>query len=186
MIDSKRLMLRRWQIEDAEAFFEQVDKNHHHLDDYFINLRKITSLEMSKEFLQTRMENWDDKSLFACGIFLKPEMKLIGHISVRDIDWLIPKGEIAYFIFKEFTGNHYLQEALIAFRDWCFEELKFNRLYLKIAQDNLASIKSALQAGFELEGTLKKDYRKGGKELVDMNIYGFVKNPISFSQSENK
>jgi putative acetyltransferase len=86
----------------------------------------------------------------------------------------VPKGELAYFIFNQFVKQKYSSEALAAFRDWCINEKKVIRLFMKIAPDNLPSIKVAENCNFECEGLLKGDYRKQEKFLTDMKIYGFT------------
>jgi len=186
MIQSERLILKRWQVKYAEEFYSLIKLNQAHLGDYFSNLKNLDSIEEVRSFLRKRETDWNSRTLFAYGIFLKPEIKLIGHISIRDIDWNIPKGELAYFVFEEFTGKGYATEALMSFCNYYFENMKFNRLFMKIDPENKASIKTALNSGFEFEGMLKNDYKKAGVKLIDMNIYGCIKNPGSFSQSGNR
>lgn len=175
MITTKRLIIRPYKIEDSDSFFKSVTENHEHLYDYFTNMIKVNgSLELTKKYLEQKEIDWQENKGYACGIFRKEDNQLIGHISVREIDWRVPKGELAYFIFKKYNGNNYASEALTAFKNWCFARKKFNRLFMKIAEENIASIKVAENSGFIHEGLLKKDYRKKEQDLIDMNIYGYT------------
>ncbi len=175
MIETNRLFLRPYKPEDAEIFFKKIHTNYEHLQDYFLMLLKTnkSKTQVEQYFLQKQYEA-EEKKGFAFGIFLKNNDELIGHVSVREIDWRVPKGELAYYIFKEFTGQKYSIEALEAFRDWCFTKHHFCRLYMKIAPDNFASIHTAEKCHSIFEGLLKHDYRKKEETLIDMNIYGYT------------
>ncbi|MEN2489387.1 GNAT family N-acetyltransferase [Flavobacterium sp. B11] len=175
MITTKRLIIKPYRQEDSEYFLNALNDNSDHLYDYFANMIKVNdSLESTKKYFEQKDLDWKENKSYACGIFKKETKELIGHISVREIDWKIPKGELAYFIFKQYNGCNFGAEALNAFKNWCFTEKKFNRLFMKIAEENIASIKVAERAGFIYEGLLKKDYRKGEQNLIDMNIYGYT------------
>ncbi|MNK90402.1 ribosomal-protein-L7/L12-serine acetyltransferase [compost metagenome] len=175
MITTKRLIIKPYKEEDSEGFLSALTDNSDHLNDYFANMIKVNdSLESVRKYFEQKDLDWKENKSYACGIFKKESNELIGHISVREIDWRIPKGELAYFVFKQHNGNNYAAEALIAFKNWCFAEKKFNRLFMKIAGENTASIKVAERSGFIYEGLLKKDYRKREQNLIDMNLYGYT------------
>ncbi|PUZ25750.1 hypothetical protein DCC81_15915 [Chitinophaga parva] len=175
MIFTERLILKPYEVSDAAGFYRHLQHNRDYLVDYFASLvQHLHSEEDVAAYFKKKAEQWQARKGFACGVFLKGT-GIIGHVSVRDIDWRVPKGELAYFIFKEFTGYQYGAEALAGFRDWCFHEQAFHRLYMKIGVDNLASVKTAERCGFQFEGLLKSDYRKRNVELVDLQIYGCVK-----------
>jgi len=175
MIITNRLLLKPYALENSEIFFNGLTDNQEYLYDYFANMIKINDcLDSTKKYFVQKDLEWKENKSYACGIFKKENNELIGHISVRDIDWRVPKGELAYFVFKEHSGNNYAAEALTAFKNWCFAVKKFNRLFMKIARENTASIKVAERSGFVHEGLLKKDYRKREQDLIDMNIYGYT------------
>lgn len=175
MITTKNLLIKPYKLEDSECFFKSVIDNREYLYDYFSNMIKVNdSLESTKKYLEQKEIDWKENKSYACGIFSKENNEFIGHISVREIDWRIPKGELAYFILKQYNGNGYTVEALTAFKNWCFANKKFNRLFMKIAEENVASIKVAERSGFVYEGLLKKDYRKREEDLTDMKIYGYT------------
>ncbi len=176
MIQTKRLLLRPYKTDDAEEFLKQMQSNKEHLADYFPNmLRASDSIENIQEYLRQKSIAWNENKGYSFGIFLKETRQFIGHISVRAIDWQLPKGEVAYFIFKDYTGEGYASETLKGFRGWCFGKKRFTRLFMKIAPSNTASIKVAERCGFCLEGTLLKDYRKREKVLTDMHLYAYTK-----------
>lgn len=180
MIETARLLIRPYEIQDIECFYSELQKNKDHLDDYFSNMLKIKDdINKVKIYFNQKTADWEARKGYACGIFIKDTEQIIGHISIRDIDWRVPKGELAYFLFKTYTGQKFAVEALFGFRDWCIYEQGLNRLYMKIATDNYPSICTAERCQFEFEGLLKKDYNKKEKTLIDMNIYGFINPTIA-------
>jgi len=176
MIITERLVLKPYSLDFVEEFHHKFRNDESYLLDYFSRTLEATkSLEQTKEYFKNKIESCRNNEGFYFGIFLKETDELIGHISVREIDWTVPKGELAYFIFSDFSGRKYSYEALESFRDWCISEKGLLRIFLKIAPDNIASKKVAEFCNFELEGLLRNDYRKRQEILTDMLLYSFVK-----------
>ena len=48
----------------------------------------------------------------------------------------------------------------------------FKKIYCRAASENTRSINAILGYGFELEGTLRRDYKTTDGRLVDLNYYG--------------
>lgn len=176
MIETKRLLLKPYSLDFAEEFYTKFQNDKTYLEDYFSRTLSVTkTLQETKLYFQKKIESFKSEEGFYFGIFLKESDELIGHISVREIDWTVPKGELAYFIFNDFSGNKYSYEALEAFRDWSVSVKGLIRIFMKIAPDNIASKKVAEFCNFEFEGLLKNDYRKRQKVLTDMLLYSFTK-----------
>lgn len=174
-LTTPRLVLRPYRKEDTDAFLPLLCQDQAHLADYFFNLLKTAaSREHLAQYFAQKQQDWAADKGYACGIFLAATQQPIGHVSVRDIDWRVPKGELAYFLFSPFTGQGLAAEALAAFRTWCCAEKHFQRLFLKIAPDNAASLKTAERCGFLPEGLLRRDYRKKEQTLVDMLLYAYL------------
>ncbi|BAV04231.1 Protein N-acetyltransferase, RimJ/RimL family [Filimonas lacunae] len=175
MIETDRLLVKPYAREDATAFYQNIRANQQYLVDYFTNVVAMAqTMDGVATYFTQKNIDWQTNRGYACGVFTKDDGQLIGHISVRDIEWKVPKAEVAYFIIQSHAGNNYATEALQAFTQWCFAEKQFNRLFMRIGVENIASCKVAQRAGFAAEGLLKKDYRRGGEILTDMLIYGYT------------
>ncbi len=176
MIETERLLLKPYSLDFAEEFYTKFQNDKTYLGDYFSRTLSVTkTLQETKLYFQKKIESCQNNEGFYFGIFFKESDELIGHISVREIDWTVPKGELAYFIFNVFSGNKYSYEALEAFRDWSVSVKGLIRIFMKIAPDNIASKKVAEFCNFEFEGLLKNDYRKRQEVLTDMLLYAFIK-----------
>ena len=176
MIETERLILKPYSLDFVEEFHIKFQNDKTYLEDYFSRTLNVTkTLQETELYFQNKIESFQNNKGFYFGIFLKESDELIGHISVREIDWSVPKGELAYFIFNDFSGNKYSFEALKSFRDWCISEKGLIRIFMKIAPENIPSKKVAESCDFELEGLLKNDYRKRMEVLTDMLLYAFTK-----------
>lgn len=176
MIETERLILKPYALDFAMEFYIKFQKDRIYLEDYFSRTLSVTKTHEETElYFQKKIQSFQNSEGFYFGIFLKKSDELIGHISVREIDWTVPKGEVAYFIFSDFSGQKYSYEALKAFRDFCIKEKEMLRIFMKIAPDNIASKKVAEFCGFELEGLLRNDYRKRQEILTDILLYSLVR-----------
>jgi len=176
VIETDRLILKPYSLDFVEEFYIKFQNDKTYLEDYFSRTLSVTkTLEETELYFQNKIGSFKNEEGFYFGIFLKESDELIGHISLREIDWTVPKGELAYFIFNNFSGNKYSYEALEAFRDFCINEREFVRIFMKIAPDNIASKKVAEFCSFEFEGLLKNDYRKRQEVLTNMLLYAFTK-----------
>jgi len=176
MIETERLILKPYSLDFVKEFYTKFQNDKTYLEDYFSKTLSVTkTLEETELYFTKKIESFQNNEGFYFGIFLKESYELIGHISVREIDWTVPKGELAYFIFSDFSGQKYSYEALKTFRDFCINEKEMLRIFMKIAPDNIASKKVAEFCSFELEGLLRNDYRKRQEILTDMLLYSFTK-----------
>jgi ribosomal-protein-serine acetyltransferase len=58
--------------------------------------------------------------------------------------------------------------------DYLVEAYQFKKLLCRANNKNAGSLKVALKNGFELEGTIRRDYKTTEGELVDLNYYGRI------------
>ncbi|WP_371860456.1 GNAT family N-acetyltransferase [Segetibacter aerophilus] len=114
-------------------------------------------------------------AILFCGVF-KKQHPIIGNVMVKNIDWSVPKGELAYFIDAEQEGKGFTSNAVELVKNYAFEDLKIEKLYIKIDPRNLGSKRVAINNGFEKEGYFKHEYRTGYGDVTDVERYGLVNN----------
>jgi RimJ/RimL family protein N-acetyltransferase len=175
-IETMRTILKKYKIGDGKIFYEVIDKNRNRMLDSFPMMLSNTHDEFSAEFyIRKKIEEWDEQSAFNFGIWLKETGEYAGHISVKNIDWIIPRGEIAYVISGEHEGKGIMTEALTAIIKFSFENLLMSRLFLRVLTCNARSYELAERCGFSREGTLRKDHKTYDGELVDLYYYGMTR-----------
>jgi len=77
---------------------------------------------------------------------------------------------------KEWANKGVLTKALKVFTDFCFKNYGFNKLFLRTHETNYPARKVAAHCGFEIEGTIRRDYKTTTGELVDLLCYGKILN----------
>lgn len=174
-LTTERLLLRAYQLSDATNLYQLITNNREHFQQYFPTMLQLDNLEKCVQFVQEQIEGIRNKSKVAYGIYDRPTDTYLGHIFLKDIEWIVPKGQIGYFIDQHWQGKGLTTEALIAFAQHCFDFWGLEKLYLRTALENIASQKVALKAGFELEGIIRSDFRTANHQLIDVHYYGKTK-----------
>jgi len=87
--------------------------------------------------------------------------KLIGHMLCFGLDNPNKVLEFRRFTIME-KGQGFGREALKLLKQFCFEKLKFHRLWLDVFDDNEVAIKLYESEGFVYEGTLRDTFVSGG------------------------
>ncbi len=162
---------------DYQGLFTLVQNNKKHFIRYFpIACANTQTIELAKKYVDNLVVRAANKTMYAHGIFSKSI--LIGIILIRDIDWEIPKGEIAYSLDKEYQGKGIMTHATKLTISHCFEELKMHKLFLRASPINLASVRIAEKCGFQREGLLREDFKIETGELVDHIYFGLLKRDL--------
>jgi len=165
--------LRLIEVADYIKLFKLIDKNRDRLKRYFPNtLKEIQTIDDAKSHLEENRDQQLSREKYLFGLFHFEE--LIGYINVKNIDWTIPKCELGYFIDEAHQGKGLMTKHIGETLRFCFDELKMVKVYLRIAKENVGSIRIAEKHGFEREGVLRKDFRIETGELIDVEYYGKV------------
>lgn len=170
----QNLTLRVLNVQDSSHFFDLIDRNRQYLTDYFPQtIATIIHQEACAVYMVKKMKEAADKQGF--GFVLEDgQGALQGYISIKNIDWTIPKCELAYFIDFEHKGKGIMSQAIGAIIAHCFDELGMNKVFLITAVDNFSSRKMAEKNGFEVEGILRNNFKLASGVLVDMAYYGIL------------
>ncbi|MGI8599455.1 MAG: GNAT family N-acetyltransferase [Chitinophagaceae bacterium] len=175
-METARPWLKKYHIGDGEKFFCLMQHNFDRFRDSFpISLAASNNVENAENWIQKKIQGWEQQSMFSFAIIDKNSGKLIGDSIIKNIDWYVPKAEIGYCITSEFEGKGLMQEVLTALHTFAFEQLGIEKLFLKIATLNHRSFKLAERTGYLQEGILKNEYRTADGELIDIYYYGLTK-----------
>lgn len=158
---------------DAYLFYEMVDQNRSRLEDYFSGtVCYTTNLDSTREYCDLLAEKAINKIYFPYVIVDAISEKYIGYVDLKNIDWSIPKTEVGYFIDERYEGKGIITKAVGVVIEHITSIYKFKKILCRANEDNKGSIQVALNNGFELEGVVRRDYKKTNGEIVDLNYYG--------------
>jgi len=160
---------------EGDAFFGLIDSNRQRLEDFFAGtVSKTRTLEDTLEYCFEIQKLIEVISYLPFLITDIETNKFIGLVDVKNINLDVPKAELGIFIDKHYEGKGIISKATNLVIDHIVEEYKFIKLLCRANSRNKGSIAVILKNGFELEGTIRKDYRTTKGEIVDLNYYGRV------------
>ena len=163
-----------FDTQEAAAFFNLIDSNRSGLEDFFAGtVSQTKTLEDTIDYCTVIEQRVKDKTYFP-HIITNKQDEFIGLIDVKNISWDIPKAEIGYFVDSNYEGKGIISKALGGMVDYLIETYQFKKLLCRVSSNNQGSINVALKNDFQLEGTIRNDYRTTKGEIVDMNYYGKV------------
>jgi len=170
-ISSPAFDLRIINKGEFNEYFALLENNRKRLKEFFPGtLKNAANLELAKNELVKMEQQYTNKELYPFGIYV--EKSLIGFVSIKNIDWRVPKGELGYFIDESYEGKGIISKAVKQICKHAFQELKMEKLFIRTGPDNLGSQKIALKNGFRQEGILRNEFRVSSGELIDTIYFG--------------
>lgn len=164
VIDTGRLLLRKFDERDLEAFFELSSRPE--IIRYAQNT-PVASREAARELMRTAP--FHDYATYGYGRFAcvwKETGDVIGFSGVKYVPE-ISDTELGYRFLPEYWGRGLATEAGRASIDFARTDLRLTRLVALVHPDNVASAGVVTKLGFAVERTL----RFSGLKDVDVNLF---------------
>lgn len=175
MLQTARTTLRPWLPADAPALLALMLGDQPRFGPYFPKtLAAVHDADSAALFVGQKRREWDERQTFQLGIWLPDEPRCAGWISLKSLEWAVPKAELAYLLAGWAEGRGLLAEVGPAVLRWAFTELGMARVYCRVNPANVRSIRLAERLGFQREGLLRQDFRSGTGELADCYLYGLL------------
>lgn len=172
-LQTERLLLRRLREGEGEAMFDFVDTQRQRLQLGFpLMVREVTDARTGELFTRRKLTEWYLEKSYSFGIW--KGVALIGYLSIKSIDWSVPKADMGYCLRGEAEGQGLMREAVQAAREFAHTQLGLGRLFLRIHPDNLASCRVAERCGFQFEGVLRNDFKASDGQWQDMRYYSSI------------
>ena len=111
------------------------------------------------------------------GMFERAGGALIGGISLFRTDWEVRSAEVGYGVRPAFRRVGYATEALAAVSRWALTTAGLQRVWLTANVDNTPSVRVAVNAGFTLEGTLRRSTAEPDG-LHDQHLFALLDSEI--------
>jgi ribosomal-protein-alanine N-acetyltransferase len=156
-VESKRIILRFPEIEDAEEFINQSKLG----KDFHKGLVNPPKDLINFEQFIARNDNESNRNFLICK---KDDEAIIGTINLSQIFYKgFQNAYLGYYLFAEFSGKGFMFDALSLILEFAFQDLKLHRLEANIQPHNSASINLVKKCGFTMEGFSRKYLYIGGK-----------------------
>lgn len=182
-VESERLILKRYEKEDAKILFNSIKQNLDHLSEVMVkSVRELSSISDTEQLIDMINRFWDNQEKFVIPIWLKDSKSLVGESYLGYFNPEETEGEIGYLLFEEFQGKGFAYEATTSLIKKLFENTSLKRIWLKCDSDNSRSIKLALKCGFieQKDNTNQTRIKYDNTEIKMLTF--FLDNNIQFNK----
>lgn len=170
-IETPRLILRRFVIDDAPAAFRNWESDPRVTE--FLRWQTYTDPEAARQILQDWIGRYADPAFYQWAIVPKPLGEPIGTISVVGMNERTDTVHIGYCIGSRWWGQGYTTEAFSAIIPVLIEQVGAQRIESQHDPDNPASGAVMRKCGLTYEGTLRRaDWSNRG--IVDACMYALL------------
>lgn len=166
--------IRKWALADAEDLAAALS-NKKVQDNLRDGLPYPYTERDGADFISAILSA-DENETFAFAI--TADGRVVGSIGVfRQGNIHRRTAELGYYLAEEYWGKGIMTEAVRQVCEYVFEKSDILRIYAEPFAYNTASCRVLEKAGFQYEGTLRKNAVKNG-EVIDMKMYSLLKEEI--------
>ena len=169
---SEGLLLRSYVPADAAALLAVVQGSRAHLRPFLTWVDTMQRVEDAVRFIEGAIAHQERQSALFLGLFQDGE--LIGGASIHEWDHYLDKAETGYWLAKEYEGRGIMLPCVKAIIRFGFEQLRLNKIELRIVSHNTRSIKLMQQLGCKTEGILRQNIKLNGR-LEDVVVAGLLR-----------
>ncbi|MDR1131273.1 MAG: GNAT family N-acetyltransferase [Oscillospiraceae bacterium] len=169
-LETERLILRRFMLEDAEAMFRSLYSDAEAMR--YLPWETHTDIAESVALVDGYVKGYKNDAYYAWAIVLKAVNEPIGFIDTF-VDDSIDAVKVDYGIGKAWWHQGYTGEALSALIQYFFEEVGANRVYATHDPRNPDSGAVMRKCGMTFEGTLRQARKRKG-EYSDRAEYAIL------------
>jgi ribosomal-protein-alanine N-acetyltransferase len=171
ILRTKRLILRRIILDDAEELFEFCKD-----PDLFryIGGRAHKTKAESENFIRDIENKYTKREILPWGLVYKENNKLIGDCAFLLWSEQPHRAELDYLLSKSYWNQGLMTEAVKELIRFGFEKLRLERIQAMSEIANAASIRVMEKSGMTFEGVLRNYITHEGKSL-DMKMYSIIR-----------
>lgn len=168
-------MIRVITSGDIEPFYFLVHQNRDRLNTYFpMTVFHTNTLAQTRQYILDKIREARNQD-FLLMMIHNEHGKLIGMMHIKHFDRFARKCEISYFIDEHHQNKGYATRAIREMIEYIFSRTDMEKIFCRIDPENAASIRVAEKSGFQMEGRLRKEFRTGNGDIVDVLYYGILK-----------
>lgn len=154
-LETERLRLREFRLDDRDALFEIFSREE--VAQYY-GLAPFKSVKRSDPVLRRRISLFHKDNGIAWGLTLKGSDHLIGGCRFKSWEKKSRVSEIAYELHPDYWNQGFMTEAVKAAIQYGFAAANLNRIEAWASPENIGSIKVLEKCGFQYEGTQRERY----------------------------
>lgn len=171
-LETERLIMRRFEIDDAQAMFDNWASNEEVTK--YLMWPAHKSMAISKEYIESLIRGYEKSNVYDWGIELKEIKQVIGSIGVVRCNDDVGYVHIGYCIGKRWWNKGITSEAFCSVIKYLMDDVKVNRIESRHDPRNPYSGKVMEKCGLKYEGTLREsDINNHG--ICDASWYALLR-----------
>lgn len=170
-LDSERLVLRRFRVEDAQAMFDNWCSDP--LVTATVEWNPHPDAGFTAQLLRDWVKGYARPNEYHWGIEM--DGLLIGDIAAVSLNERTLSVEIGYCLSRAYWNRGIMTEALERVLRFLFEEVGFRRIVLRHLVSNAASGKVMQKAGLRHEGVQRQLMKNKAGQFEDVVMYAALK-----------
>ena len=172
-IETDRLILRRYVIEDADAMYKNWASDSEVTK--FLTWQPHSSVDVSRSIIEDWLKEYSDEKYYHWAIVLKDNgNEPIGGISAVQMNEDISMVHIGYCLGRAWWRRGIMSEALKAVMDFMFDTVEVNRVESRHDPMSPNSGKVMQKCGMKYEGTLRSADRNN-QGICDACYYALLR-----------
>lgn len=150
VLDLDDFVLRPWRVSDAPAVAEAYSEP---------SIQRWHARSMTEDEALTWISSWPGRwnQESGGGWAMASGSSLLGQISLRRLSLPDGIGEVSYWVMPAARGQQVATRALRGLSSWVLGQLSLHRMELAHSTMNPASCRVADKAGYQLEGTKRRE-----------------------------
>jgi len=182
-VETERLVLRCYDLEDAPLLKDAVDRSLEHLRPWMPwTPDEPEPLDEVYERLRSFRAQYDRDENWVMGVFARDESRCLGGTGLHPSKEGDEGREIGYWIAADAVGQGYATELAAALTRVAFEVLHLDRVVIRVDPANVRSDRVPAKLGFTKEATLRRRLlSKQGSDLRDANIWTMFRSELAGS-----
>ena len=141
-------------------------------------------LEHARQFIRRYHRARRKGRMYMFGIEQKETGKIIGGISLGNVNKDQHRAELGFWLGKPFWGQGIISEAVALMVEFGFKELRLRRILAMVFHHNPASMKVLEKNGFVREGVLRQWMHSRGR-WIDLHMFGILREDYK-AQRQNR
>ena len=175
-LESKRLILRKFTLEDTEAMYNSWATDEETCK--YLSWTVHKNMEETKNIIQSWIDKYEEDN-YNWIVELKDTHEVIGSICGVGVNRKHNSIELGYCYCSRFWGNGYATEALRTVIEYLLNECNFYLVEARHISGNPASGKVMEKAGMHKDGVLRdRRINKHTKERNDLIVYSIKKDEL--------
>lgn len=182
-LETARLLIRNWELSDAEALFETVSASRTHLTPWMAWAREgYTESAHAAHYITTQMMAARDAKGFSgigVGIFERESGRIVGGTGVHGVFRDTATAETGYWVRADAAGRGYATETTARVLSWALDTqarggLGLRRVVVYCSSANVASSRVPEKLGLTPEVRQREDYFVPGIGCTDRLGWGVL------------